>query len=322
MVKKFLPNFRMFVQLPPDTALDYAGSANNINSTVAGNTQQVVWKPNDEFIEVNFPLTVEFDIQKSTTSDANTAFFTLYNLNERSRSFIIKDRFTQNDLGNGLERRKVVFQSGYGNLTTVFFGNLIEAYTERKGTDLLTKIEAQDGAYEMYNSISTFSVNKETSQAQLFDLLIKDMDLKKGKIGNVFNPVVSSRGKVVNGNTFEAMQEEIGEKVFIDNETINALNVNEYVEGNIFKINSASGLLGVPRRTGAVIDIDLIYEPTIKLGQLVEIESEFDPRFDGQYKVTSINHSGIISGAIDGSRTTHLQLLIGTAYLGGLKEVT
>jgi hypothetical protein len=323
MVKKFLPTFKIFIQLPPIAPLNYAGSSNTISSTVAGTSQVNTWTPSDEFLEINYPITIDFSIEKSTTSDANTAFFTIYNLNERNRSLILKDRFTQNDLRNGLERRKIIFQSGYGgNLTTTFFGNLIEAYTERKGVDLLTKIEAQDGAYEIYNSISSFSINKTVTQAQLFDMLIKDLNLKRGSVGSVFNNNATSRGKVINGNTYEFMQEEIGEKIFVDNEAINALNVNEFIQGNILLINSASGLLGIPKRTGGLIELDMIYEPTIKLAQLVEIQSEFDSRFDGQYKVVGINHSGTISGSIDSTRTTHLQLLIGTAQLGGLREVS
>ena len=322
MANKFLPSFRMFVQLPPVAPLDYAGSTNNINATFAGENQVTKWKANEEFIEIAFPLTIEFDIQKSTTSDANSALFSIYNLNAKNRSLIVKDRFTQNDLNIGLERRKVIFQSGYGGkLTTTFFGNLIEGYTERKGVDFITKIEVQDGAYEMYNAISSLSVDKTTTQAQLLDVLIKDLDLKRGYIGDVFEKILSSRGKSINGNTYEAIQAEIGDKVFVDNGLINALNVNEYIAGDVFLIDSNSGLLGIPKRTGGLINVDLMYEPLLILGQIVEIKSEFDSRFDGQYKIMAINHSGTISGAVEGNRITSIQLLIGTANLGGLKEV-
>jgi len=77
----------------------------------------------------------------------------------------------------------------------------------------------------------------------------------------------------------------------------------------------------VPRRQNTYIQVDIIFEPRIQVGQIVEIVSQIDPRFNGQWKVQGIKHSGTISGAVGGDCKTTLQLFYGTAPLGGLKKV-
>ena len=129
---------------------------------------------------------------------------------------IVKDRWTQNDIGNGRGRQKIIVKSGYGGkLTSFFSGNIIEAFTERKGTDLLTKIECQDGSYETANAISNFSLDKTATEEDALNNMINDLSpLEKGTIGDVFSTSSNARGYAESGNTWEILQNKYEGKAF------------------------------------------------------------------------------------------------------------
>ena len=62
-------------------------------------------------------------------------------------------------------------------------------------------------------------------------------------------------------------------------------------------------------------------EPKIIIGQLLQIESQINQFYNGQFKVVGISHNGIISGAVNGQCITTLQLFIGNKILGNLKKI-
>jgi hypothetical protein len=57
--------------------------------------------------------------------------------------------------------------------------------------------------------------------------------------------------------------------------------------------------------------IDMIFEPTIRLGSLVQINSTTFKWINAQYKVIGITHKGIFSGTKEGKLITTLKLWIG-----------
>jgi hypothetical protein len=128
----------------------------------------------------------------------------------------------------------------------------------------------------------------------------------------------------LNGNSFFLLTKDYKDEIFIDLEKVNKLGVNEYIKGAgglVPLITSETGLLGTPLRQGTDVVVDMLFEPRINVGQLVEIDSEFNKLFNGQYKVNGVKHSGIISGAVNGDCKTTLQLYAGDKLLGELKGI-
>jgi hypothetical protein len=106
------------------------------------------------------------------------------------------------------------------------------------------------------------------------------------------------------------------ENAYIDNNKIIVLENQDAIKGEVPLINDESGLLGVPRHEDALLSVDIILEPRIVIGQIIEIKSRIMSEFDGQYKVYGIKHEGIISDAVSGSATTTLEMLVGTQVYG------
>jgi len=119
--------------------------------------------------------------------------------------------------------------------------------------------------------------------------------------------------------------------------------VVDYIIGSaVTQINSDTGLLGTPRVQNTYVYVDVLFEPNIVVGQqitLVSTESTsskhsisggpnssstqantnlFNSNINGQYRVTSVSHKGIISEAINGQCVTTVGML---KFIGGSNPV-
>lgn len=263
------------------------------------------WEENGEVFHsvVTDPITISFNVTKATFGDYNTANITIYNLDASTRECIYQDRL----LLNPTKRKMLTLEAGYGDtLTLVCLGYIQQCYSERQGTDFVTNIEVLDpDILTQYTSI-TFEAG--TTFEEAYKYLVSQLpNLQQGECGQfsgTFNVPT-----VFDGNSFWALNELTGGHSFIDNGVINTLNDNEVLQGyQAYLISDETGLLGTPKRYDAILEINMLFEPTIRVGQLVEIKSSTWPDFDGQYKVIGYTHNCVISGAVGGTRTTTLQL--------------
>ena len=86
----------------------------------------------------------------------------------------------------------------------MFIGNIFMANSFRKGTEVITTIDARDGGFDSSNSFTSKTLEAGTSKEDLIDSLISDFSrVKKGKVnvdGELRRPVV------IDGNTFQLMK--------------------------------------------------------------------------------------------------------------------
>lgn len=263
-------------------------------------------------IEITLPITLDFKITRNALATANTARFTLYNLSENTRRKIYKDKFSTT-VYKGIELR-----AGYGekkeDLPLVFKGNIKQAYSHRQQTEYLTEIECYDGGFAFLNGETDLSFAANTPDNQILDAMIKTLPgVNKGIIGD-FNDKLP-RGNGYRGNTTELLNTISGGNFFIDNETAYCLKEDECIQGNINVITSASGLLGSPQREETLLTFDIIFEPRLLIGQIIELKSETEKAFNGTYKVINFEHKGTISAAVGGKCTTRCGLYYGAKLL-------
>lgn len=263
------------------------------------------------FATIQLPYTVEFSISRNLLGSANTGSFRIYNLAERSRNRIYQDAFSI------FEFRAVQFWAGYSNQPPMLFnGNVKKAWSYRQSgnKDIFTEIEAYEGAYAMINGFS----NKTIAAGQNFTDVIKSLTtdlpfLDNAIIGDVSG--TTKRGTTLFGNTWKLTQQYSGGNAAIDNNKLLVLQPNECIPGDLTVINSQSGLLGSPYRCEHVVELEMVFTPQLKIGQIVRLESESNRLFDGYYKVTGLRHCGMISPSVGGSVRTTVQLFLGTGAL-------
>lgn len=271
---------------------------------------QCIWKLSvtyeNETIEVGYPLTIDFQIVRNTSASANTATFNIYNLNAGTRNdtrFFFQDRFATDKV------KSIKFEAGYGNnLVTCFQGKILEAYTHRQGTEVITSIQALD--YGIASDYVNTTIDAGTSFKEAYKLVLQtSKDLTIGAIGDIDG--IFQTPTTFEGNIIKVLNNITGNNTFIDGGVANTLLPNECLNEGVTVIQASSGLLSTPQRRGGEVVIDTLFNPNYKVGQLLEIKSDISSAFSGTYKVCGITHSGVISGAVAGTRKTTLNLWIG-----------
>lgn len=261
-------------------------------------------------VTIESPLTLEFNIERNTLASANTANFRILNLGELTRQRLYKSKYDISIF------RAIELKAGYaGEIPVVFSGNVLEAfsYKEEGAVNTYTDISCYDGGFDIVNSYSSFAVQAGEKRKVIERLAGDFPHVRKGLFSEFEG--LSLRGRSVMGNTFKLLSDETLGGAFIDNEVVNGLLDNDCLDGDIRVIQSTTGLLGSPKRADTLLIVELLFEPKLKVGQRVELNSQTERNFNGIYKVAGIHHSGTISGAVGGKCKTVVSLWYGTDVL-------
>lgn len=263
--------------------------------------------PEGERIEIQNPISIEFTTSQSVDSKQNNINAVFYNLSKNTRNAIYKDRF------NTLEYWKMQLFAGYrgGDFYEIFRGNIQEAFSEKKGPEWITTIDAYDGAWAIQNSDISITVSKGSDTKKIIERCIESMPgLMSGIIGG--ENKTSDRGEVLVGNPFDIITEQTNGKAFIDGETINVLDDQEVFGGERFLIDQYQ-LLETPKKRETFLEVKTFFSPEIRVGYLCDIQSAED-RFSGTYRIIGLKHNAVISSAEAGDASTTLSLDYSAAY--------
>ena len=271
-----------------------------------------IFTPDGVQITIQPPFSIVFNITRNTLASANKGSMTIYNLGPATRNQIFKDRFSVT------EYWRVILCAGYGNrLHEVFTGNILEAYSSKVKTEWVTKLDCFDGMDAIQNGFTSATFEKDTPKADILTSVINDMpNVVKGLFG-IPAEGTAPRGKSLIGQSSGILASETDDKYFIDRETINILNDNEVLPGDVISLDP-DDLLGTPRRREAFLDVPVLFEPQLNIGNVYDIQS-LEARYNGQYKIVGFNHDVTISSAAAGNAVTALSLYFGA---DGLQEVS
>ena len=267
-MSKFLPQGTLSLELQPDSA----GKARTLT--------------------IPQGLTIRFTVTRKFSPGTQTANFRIYGLGEQDREAIYKDVYDWTIF------RGIQFRAGYQNFTPLIFnGTILQAYSEKEGiTDTVTVIDAFDGGFPMTNGYIATSVPPGTRADQIIAAFgAKLPGVISAPIVGSF-PSVNLRTEVIVGNTWGVILDKAGGNATIDNGQVKAVNPNEAVAGaEVPLISADTGLIGVPRRSGAMVELDMVFEPRLNLLQTVDLQSRFNRQFNGIHKIIQFEHRGAIS---------------------------
>jgi hypothetical protein len=275
---------------------------------------------------IQYPLTLEFYIRRQNWSSTNEAQFRIYNLNQKSRTGIRRDWQDFTDY------RSLKLQAGYGPppYPTIFNGNMFEAESWRDSgsPNFITQMTGKDYIFSTVTGIVNTTLAAGVSKNKVVETLSNAVinapstlggssgstGLGIGYVTNAYNGMTYPRGRVLFGNAWQILQQETGNSCYIDNGNLNILQNNDVFVGGIPTIDSSTGLLSTPKKREAFLDIEILFEPNIQIGQMINLQSVSEPDFNGNYKVVGLEHRGIISGSVNGKCTTKLTLFTLTQY--------
>lgn len=95
---------------------------------------------------------------------------------------------------------------------------------------------------------------------------------------------------VYNGPVGKQIQklEQVGDvDCFIDDDFLVVKDLGKGMKGEVRVISAATGMIGVPVPDDKGIKVRMLFDPTIKLGDQIEIRSEVDKSVNGQYVIYS-----------------------------------
>lgn len=259
---------------------------------------------------VTDPVTVEFNVTKTTQSQ-NTSRINIYNLHAATRESIYQDKIL---LREKETLKWLTLEAGYckddsylkNGLPLVTWGYIQECHSYRSGVDFITTIDVTDP--DILTEYCGVTFEAGTTYKQAYEYLVGRLSsLQIGETGILEGTFEVPT--VFDGNAFVLVNKLTGGHTFVDNGVVNTLGDNETLSDyGCYLVAADTGLLETPKRYDHILEISMLFEPTIKVGQLIDLRSSTQGRFDGQYKVLGINHNCVISGSDGGSRTTTLQL--------------
>lgn len=265
-----------------------------------------------ELYTVTDPISIQFNISKVSFQSDNNATIIVTNMDGAVREALYQDKIIFDPDMN--KRKMITLEAGYGEkLTMICLGWINECYSIGQGADVQTIIEVIDP--DILSEYCSVTFEPGTSFEEAYKYLVSQMpNLKMGELGNLQGNFQVPT--VFDGNAFVAINKLTGQHTFIDNGVIHTLNDNEALSNyDAYLIEGETGLLETPRRREAILEVVMLFEPTLRIGQIVEIKaSKTDDnstifKFNGQYKIVELQHNCTISNATGGTRTTTLHLL-------------
>ena len=279
-------------------------------------------------------LKIEFIVNRQGWSTTQTATFRIYNLSDADRDRIYKDAFDYTLF------HAIQFWAGYDTfMPMIFNGTVLSAYSTREGNNDITCIEAQDGGFLMTNGFASGwgvpnqAIPAGTSATQVIKYLSTTLPKTTGPaiVGNF--PTVNMRDEVLFGNTWGLILQKSGGLATVDNGQVKVLNPNEAVSiptpdseasqrvptasglVTVPLIDAATGLLNAPRRSGRLVEWDMLFEPRMTLFQIIALKSTVNPLFSGVYRVVGFRHQGVVAPTESGPYQTT------ASFLFGLKDI-
>lgn len=246
--------------------------------------------------------TIEFNINKQNNNSGNDATIIIHNLSYETRQRIYKAKISV------ATYRKVIIEAGYQDYTTTIFkGNISYCISTKQGEDIITTIYCNN-SYSVNNSKISLAMKNNNDILQTLLKNMKNVDI--GEItsnNNLFK--MSSRGRSFNGNIWDIINQNNKDlDIFIDDEKVYILKNNDILKSNDLVLNANSGLLEITEND-LMIEAKIVFEPLAKLCSKVILESEFNKRYNGEYKIIGLNHNVIISKIGSESQgTTQLNL--------------
>lgn len=257
---------------------------------------------------IEYPLTCKFNSVRGTFSQSNKCTIELYNLAPSTRTIIFKDALV-GDLDEN-NWKFIRLEAGWdGQLSQIFYGRILQAYSSKEGgaVDVITRIECLP--FDIFNSNSSYSFEAGTTYKDAYKTMAAD--LKNCQIGNIGRLEGTFKTQTTfEGKTLECLNQLTGGNTYIDNGVLNTLMTNEVIDIPVPLVTDANGLLSTPIRREATLTIKMLFEPTLIVGQLLEIKSSIASMYDGQYKVLGFTHDCLISPTQAGQRITTVDLWV------------
>lgn len=231
-------------------------------------------------------LRINFSIEKTSESNANTAKIKVYNLSQSNRSFVEQK-------GQALILNVGYAPTGLEPLVgTIFKGDIGICRNEKNGPDWVTSFEVGDGQ----KSLDEKTYQRTFRDGALAETIIKDVvgafGLAIGTVKGIKNKSYKS-GITLSGSAKEVMDKvaaDSGVEWSIQDGEVQVLPPTDALNNQAILISEQTGMINSPvKRADSGIDVVCLINPRLRPGILIKVESE---SINGFYRVRKVNFEG------------------------------
>lgn len=276
--------------------------------------------PRQELI-ITPPFTLQFQTNTGINNTAsNTGQFQFINLSEDNKSLLWLDVWNFS--------KKYIFMrlyAGYGNNMPLIFAGFVYqciSYKDGGSTEFITELVTNNNGMMQDKEYMNVTFSKGTAFSDIIKVVTGNGKyVRAGYITPDIAPLKRDRTYI--GQPIDLIQrEQSGYDIFISNGEINVLGDRDVIPGEVQVISDESGLLGSPRRSQAWVEADMVFEPGLRAGQAIVLNSSTLPWMNRTYKIIEVKHKGVISPNTCGKLITTITMTINDgADEEGFKEL-
>jgi hypothetical protein len=244
-------------------------------------------------------LRVVFQIQKKLRGkEPNSAEVSVYNLSERTRGYLAQPKL------------RVTLQAGSdGQLSQIYSGDLVNAYTNRENTDLITTLVLGDGhRAHNYAHVSKSFKPGVTAEA-LLEAVTKSMDVS---IPTSFKDAAEMKKVFTSGFTLHGPSTAELDRLMqicsppegplewsVQDGGLQILRTNQVRADQAVVVSAENGMIDSPQVSPAerkskppIVTVSMLLRPLVAPGVKLHIVSKYLPNGGGNYKTENVTHDG------------------------------
>lgn len=262
-------------------------------------------------LTITMPFSLQLRVDTGINNVAsNTGHFQFINLSEDNKALLWLDIHNF--------AKKYVFlklYAGYGqNMPLIFAGFVYQCMSYKDGgsTDFVTEIVCNNNGLMADREYFNVTFSMGTKFEDIIKYVTQDNKyVRAGYLTPDIAPI--KRDKTYIGQPLDVLKRENGGyDLFIANGELNVLGDRDVIPGEVQVISDESGLLGSPKRSNAWVECDMVFEPGLRAGQAVALNSSTLPWLNRTYKIIEVKHNGTISPNTCGKLTTTVTMSIFT----------
>ena len=230
-------------------------------------------------------LDIEFDIQKTISSEPNPAVFSIINLNQSNRNLITDKKYN-----------RILFNAGHGDeLRTLFVGYINEVENKKESTEIITILTCSDGQQDYQNARVAVTVAKGATDKEIVQQVAGVMpNTDKGQQTYTKERQLP-RGKTLVGNARDVLTQvaknQDADWSIQDNRLVMLPKTHAFANNEGFLISEDTGMIGSPQKVSDGLEVRCYLNNMMRIGQLCRIESVIK-EFSGDFKITKIQMKG------------------------------
>jgi hypothetical protein len=224
---------------------------------------------------------------KFASATQNETVIKIANLDKETRDFLATEGTPFNRIRQS-KRQKVFIEAGRESTGSarVFLGD-ITLVTIAQPPDIWTTIKAVTSQYQKGDIIST----NEGALSTLSTISKKTADtLGLSHQFEASDKQISNYGYTGSATKQVDKIAELGDiDVYVDDDKLVVKNKNAPIKGDVRIISANTGMIGMPEFTDFGVKVRFLFDIHSKVGQKIEIKSDFYPAANGVYNIFKLN---------------------------------